>query len=212
VNSDGGGARQVTTQTSSIGGKGGGIWSPNGKLVVFPDAPMTVLNVDSGDITSVSPGTQKGAPTWSADSSKLIYPVFNSQNGTDIYISNVDGSGTTQIPGGANWEGSLAVSPDGSKIAYISAQGDSAGLVVANMDGSGKTLVLNGATASGGGPAWSPDGQWLAVQATQGGGTGLFVVRADGSGVQELVRSEAISGLWRDGNDRLRMETYQGGM
>jgi TolB protein len=212
VDADGSGVRQVSTQTLSIGVKDAGLWAPNGKLVVFADAPMTVLNVDSGDTTSVSPGTPKGMPAWSADSSKLIYPVFNSQGGTDIYVSNVDGSGTTQIPGGANSLSGFAASSDGSKIAYISVQGDKTGLVIANIDGSDKISVLDGASLGGGGPSWSPDGNWLAVVATSGESSGLFVVRADGSGVQQLARSQTVAGIWWIGNDRLRIETFLGGL
>jgi Tol biopolymer transport system component len=211
VNSDGSGVRQVTTQTLSIGDKGAGIWAPNSKLVVFADAPMTVLDVDAGQVTLVSPGTQKGMPTWSADSSKLIYPVYSSSNGTDIYITSVDGGATTQIGGNGSSCDGLAVSPDGSKIACIALRGDAGGLVVMDVNGGGKTTVLSNA-ALGAGPVWSPDGQWLAATVVNDDGSGVYVVRADGSGAQQLTRSQTAAGLWWIGNDRLRIETFQGGL
>lgn len=212
VNSDGSDARQVTTQTLSIGVKDAGLWAPNSKLVVFADAPMTVLDVDTGQVTLVSPGTQKGMPTWSADSSKLIYPVYSSsQNGTDVYISNVDGSGTTHIAGNGSSCGGIAVSPDGGKIACIASLGDTGDLVVMGFDGSSKTSVLKDAVL-GAGPVWSPDGQWLAATVVNDDASGVYVVRADGSGAQQLTRSQTAAGLWWIGNDRLRIETFQGGL
>lgn len=206
VNADGSGVRKV----AATGGTAAGIWAPNGRLVVFPGAPMTVVDVDSGSVTTVSPGAQKGFPAWSADSSKLIYPVSNGQNGTDLFESSVDGSGSTRIKGDTSFKSNLAASPDGSKIAYVSFAGGNSELVVANADGSGPAVVLKGPSLGDVGPAWSPDGQWLAVIAAAGDSSGLFAVRADGSQTTQLTQGSTFTAISWSGNDRIRFATFTG--
>ncbi len=213
VNADGSGLHEVTTEVGFDKGGGPIFWAPNSRLVVFPGAPMRVLDVDTGQLTNVEPGTEKGVPTWSADSTKLLYPVFNSEDGSDIMVSAVDGSGTTTIHGDNRVLGGLSVSPDGQKLAYELASGDTGGLFVSNIDGMDEELVLAGASLGAGGPVWSPDGQWLAtVAAPNGGDGGVFVVRPNGSEARQITRGSMVAGIVWASNERLRLMTFMGGL
>jgi Tol biopolymer transport system component len=213
VNADGSGLHKVTTEVGFDKGGGPIFWAPNSKLAVFPGAPMRVLNVDTGALTNVEPGTEKGVPTWSADSSKLLYPVFNSQSGSDILVSAIDGTGMTTIHGDNRVLGGLSVSPDGTKLAYQLASGDTGGLFVSNIDGTDEKLVLTGASLGAGGPVWSPDGQWLAtVAAPDGGDGGVFVVRPDGSDARQLTHGSTVAGIVWASDERLRLMSFIGGL
>lgn len=89
------------------------------------------------------------------------------------------------LPGGSH---SPAVSPDGSKIAFISARsGTSPDLYVVNLDGSGlKRLTKSDDDESS--PAWSPDGKTLLYSSRTRGSPQLFTVPADGSAAASRLR------------------------
>jgi len=91
--------------------------------------------------------------------------------------------------------GSVAVSPDGHRIAYTIGMRDRPGQPHGQlwlMDlATQKSSRIGGEKDSGGSPLWSPDGKALAFQGSQGDKHGLFVARADGSDITFLA---SISG------------------
>ena len=97
-----------------------------------------------------------------------------------LFSMGHDGSAPTPInPGSINHIASPMVSPDGSKIVYIS----KGGIFVCNSDGSGIVSVLNATTASGltlASPTWSADGTQILFAGTSGG-TQLYMVAASGA-------------------------------
>jgi len=87
--------------------------------------------------------------------------------------------------------GSVALSPDGHRVAYSVGMRDRPGrpygqLWVLDL-GTQKSSRVGGEKDSGGGPLWSPDGKWLAFNGSQGGKSGLFVARQDGSEITFLA-------------------------
>ena len=94
-------------------------------------------------------------------------------------------------------EGSLAWSPDGRKLAFLSDGGCGQfcfNLYVVNSDGSGLrnlTSKLAAGSHIGSGPAsdpaWSPDGQKLAFVRPNARHGPVYVVKADGSGLRNLT-------------------------
>jgi Tol biopolymer transport system component len=83
-----------------------------------------------------------------------------------------------------------AVSPDGSRIAFMS-EAEPGGVYVSAADGSGPQLVYAGQAEH---VAWSPDGARLAI-GTPDGGTGhgeILVVGADGTGAQTITAAVSI--------------------
>src|SRR6266404_4520916 len=87
--------------------------------------------------------------------------------------------------------GSVAVSPDGHRVAYTMVMRDRPGrpygqLWIMDLE-TQKSARVGGEKDSGGSPLWSPDGKQLAFGGNQGGKTGLFVAHQDGSEVISLA-------------------------
>jgi len=87
--------------------------------------------------------------------------------------------------------GSVAVSPDGHRVAYTMVMRDRPGRPYGQlwiMDlATQKSERVGGEKDSAGSPLWSPDGRLVAFAGNQGGKTGLFVAHQDGSGVISLA-------------------------
>src|SRR5258708_22947698 len=87
--------------------------------------------------------------------------------------------------------GSVAVSPDGHRLAYTIVMRDRPGRPYGQlwiMDlATQKSARVGGETDSAGSPLWSPDGRLVAFARNQGGNAGLFVAHQDGSGVTSLA-------------------------
>ena len=93
-------------------------------------------------------------------------------------------TGQVQVP---------SVSPDGSRLVYVSDNGGHGNLWVANTDGSGARQITfeTEPTTSMGLPKWSPRGDVIAVVMSRGGQGGLWAIRPDGSGLRHLVHGWA---------------------
>jgi len=87
--------------------------------------------------------------------------------------------------------GSVAVSPDGHRLAYTIVMRDRPGRPYGQlwiMDlATQKSERVGGEKDSAGSPLWSPDGKVLAFGGNQGDKTGLFVAHQDGSEVTSLA-------------------------
>lgn len=123
-------------------------------------------------------------------------------SGGDIYVAEADASGRRALIGAAGDQNSPSWSPDGSRLAYWSANGDLWDLVAVDADGSHPVTVATGITENTSFvPAWSPDGNQIAyaVRTERSGpcsGSGfqngdfctsrIFVAAANGSGARQV--------------------------
>lgn len=86
---------------------------------------------------------------------------------------------------------SVAWSPEGDRLAYVSFENKKPVVWVHSLS-SGKRQVVANFRGSNSAPAWSPDGRKLAVVLTKDGNSQIYTVNADGSGVQRLTYSSGI--------------------
>jgi len=81
----------------------------------------------------------------------------------------------------------ISFSPDGKRIAYALAEGESTQLYVANADGSSPKRITETPYGINSSPAWSPDGKRLAFVSNRGGSPQIYVMNADGSSARRLT-------------------------
>ncbi len=131
---------------------------------------------------------------------KWIYFVSNLTGAFEIWRLNEDATGPTQLTTDNRENGSPAVSPDGTKIAYYSKQADNSyQIVVANADGSGARKFTTGGNNFS--PAWSSDGNWLAYFSSSTGQ--IHIVDRNGGNSQALISCRSplercmLPGAWR---------------
>jgi dipeptidyl aminopeptidase/acylaminoacyl peptidase len=91
--------------------------------------------------------------------------------------------------------GSVAISPDGARIAYTIVRNDVPRRPVEDLYvvtvADGAQVRIAPMAEDAGSPEWSPDGRWIAYLATAGGKTSFYVARPDGT--DERAFSEVVS-------------------
>ena len=160
-------------------------WSRDGRWLAFTRlsaGPNTVFRVPAsgGRPRRITGGTY---PSWSPDGTRLVVP----SRSDGLYVVGANGLGARRIAASPESEYTGgAWSPDGSLIAYSSADDSGATWLVA-PDGTNRRRLSSYLTQL----AWSPDSRSIAaVQDPPGSGDQAVVVRAaDGS-----VRAEARAG------------------
>ncbi len=108
---------------------------------------------------------------------------------------------------------SPALSPDGSKLAYLSNASGSPQLWIETI-ATGDARQITNLPDPVGGVDWSPDGQWLAYTVAPGGGlnTQIWLMRPDGTGASRLTaggkENNWLDG-WTDDSRFIRISTNQ---
>jgi TolB protein len=105
----------------------------------------------------------------------------------NLYIRQPDGDTVRLKTAEGQMATGVSFSPDGKRIAYSLAEGESAQIWVANADGSGPKRLTDTRFGINSSPSWSPDGKRLAFVSNRGGSPQVYVMNADGSGVRRLT-------------------------
>ncbi|MEW5960856.1 MAG: FHA domain-containing protein [Chloroflexota bacterium] len=82
-----------------------------------------------------------------------------------------------------------ALSPDGSKIVFMSRREENWDIYVINVDGSGMQRLTDD-PANDGLPTWSPDGNAIAFMSNRGGPWAVWAMTPDGKGMRQLFTME----------------------
>jgi len=127
----------------------------------------------------------------SADGTKI---TFN--QGSRVWIMNADGSDKHLLfenpPAGLRSSYRPALSPDGTKIAFLGIFGDSnrQTIFIANADGSNFHRLTSLTSGSEHAPDWSPDGTQIVFAGWGLPGYGLFKINTDGTGLVQITNGD----------------------
>jgi len=217
----------LATQISDFPTEGKAIadlaWSPDGSRIAFTrgnNAGDDKVWVENADGTSIFPleiggGGAKRHPSWSPDSSKIVYAVVKNEP-EQIYIASSLGGIGQPLANGQGHEPNW--SPNGLTIAfddYNSGFGY-VNLDIVNADGSGTPqIVVPSPYTEWTFSAWSPDGGRIAYRATAASGATVYrVTNADGSGDHPLAspgEGDAREASWSPDGSRLVYEQSTAG-
>jgi Tol biopolymer transport system component len=127
----------------------------------------------------------------------------------DVYVANADGSDVSPLITGPDAAYAPTWSPDGTRMAFISAAPDASSpeLWVVNADGSDARPILEDPPqlVDDQAPAWSPDGTRIAFVASEKSGHAVWVVRADGTGKNRIVRGNWQQVTWSPDGTKLAL-------
>ena len=183
-------------------------WSPGGRYLSFLAATADGLTLfvkdteDNAEVVQVS----VGAPLywhWRSDDSALLL-----HNGTEIKLAEapfqqeplslLSSAAPFRVP---------ALSPDGTRFAYIRVDQEGAALVVAPLEApeAGEELLAVGPLSAF---TWSPDGTEIAVADQQNARTPVYqrllvVSSTDGSEVRVVRNDSILAFFWSPKGDRL---------
>lgn len=224
---EGGTARRVTYDESDLEGVA---WTDGGRALVFSSDR-------AGGYTLWRVPTDGGAPQFVAGgAARLKHPVA-SHDGQRIayenwaYEINIAAAAAGAAPTAPVrhvtrtsdlWNYFPRVSPDGSRVAYVSTQSGSQELWIANRDGSTArkltdfSRLMRSSSSRGAAlrmPQWSSDGRRIAVVAHSGRASDVFIVDV-GSGSIDALTSDAhleVAPAWSADGRRLYVGTRRDG-
>ena len=113
----------------------------------------------------------------------------------NLVVSDSDGQNTQIALRSRQPIISLAWSPDGTRLAYVSYEerdGINKPIVYVHTLATGRRVVAANERGSNSSPAWSPDGRSLAVVLTRDGNSQVYRVSAEGGPVTRVSRSAGI--------------------
>ena len=122
------------------------------------DATLGVTDIAGSTMSIIGAGTD---PAWSPDGSRIAFARWTGGH-MHLFVSNADGSSTTQITDGSEDDRQPSWSPDGRSIAFCSMHPNDAGWMQANLfvvhpDGSGLVQLTEGDRLACR-PDWASDG------------------------------------------------------
>jgi TolB protein len=206
MNADGSARRELTSG-------GAAAWSADGTKIAFGrgavrdgvgwrNAAVYLMNADgSGESLVTSGGVQElnPRPSLSPDGRRIVFErcVQGSTGGcidSDLFTSNIDGSGVELLVGRFGLDSDPDWSPDGSKIVFW----DDNGIWVVNADKTGLRHICCGEFPSWSccaeSPSWSPNSSKIVFQSNRHVPRPcelcpdeIYVMNADGSGQTRLT-------------------------
>ncbi len=106
----------------------------------------------------------------------------------EIYVADYDGANARQVTQHGSVSIKPKLSPDGSKIAYLSYKDGYPFLYVFDR-ASGRSTMISKEVGANLSPAWSPDGRRIAMTLSKDGNTEIYMKNADGTNPVRLTKN-----------------------
>jgi len=116
---------------------------------------------------------------------------YRGNNAIDIWLRSASGK-LTDLTNGAGANSDPAVSPDGTKIAFVSSRSGSDQVYVMSITG-GRATQLTHDTKNDETPSWSPDGKQIVYVDGRVGHDEIAVMNANGSGAHLITHTDPLA-------------------
>jgi Tol biopolymer transport system component len=185
-------------------------WSQDGKEIAFVSSGQIYrMNADGSNPIAITFENANSFPEWLPDGKRITFKTTDGKGLWWWQIAASDGKNITPVtqPSFDFFYQTLARSPDGTKIAYMSLKEQaerndgSSQIHIMNADGS-KDQALTHDTWANINPRWSPDGKFISFLSERDGNYGVFAVylmKADGTTLRRLsepLYSETATISW----------------
>ncbi|MEA3409633.1 MAG: hypothetical protein U9Q95_04725, partial [Candidatus Eisenbacteria bacterium] len=219
VPAEGGSPRRLTRNRE---GGTGSAWSSDGRCIYFDSCSRRTLALwrvpsRGGEPRLMTQGTgYESEPDVSADGSRLTYSTGSLGTGA-VLVDLATGQQTTI--GRLRYEAMASLSPDGSRLIYVSERWDGRGELAEQQldDGvpAGSPVRLTDQEGTASHPFYSPDGRWIAYYLILRGKRDIWIIPSGGGRpIQFTSDSEQdVLPAWSPAGDMLafvsrRAETY----
>ncbi len=174
-------------------------WSPDGSRIAFSSSragssDIWVVNADGTGLVNLTntPTFAEWYPAWSPDGSMILFSASDDDGPARLDIVNSDGSGRRTFfqEDSSAYEGSL--SPDGSRVTFLSVRTGTSRVFVMNADGSNPARVTPDAGEADDMGGWSPTGDRIVYWNSAVNTGDVYVVNADGTGLVNLTNHPAF--------------------
>jgi len=159
--------------------------------------------LQAGEMRPPDKESSSAAPPALAETNGTIAFYSHRDGNIEIYTMKADGSDPHRVTFNEYDDGSPALSPDGSRIAFVSNRNDPdpascaqncfEQLYVINADGSGERKLVQ-TEMSAHHPDWHPDGDRITFDTESNLQGNVYVVNADGTDMNLLIED----GFWAD--------------
>jgi len=193
------------------------VFSPDGRYLSYTSytsgrPTLYVKNLADNTIASVVKNGVSVDPGWR--NTGEVATTLSFEGDQEIYLVRPDGSITRRITSSRGIDVSPTFSPDGSRMAFVSARNGLPQIFIQDMQtGAVKRLTYSGRYNTQ--PSWSPGGDKIAYTTWEKSGEiNIFVINADGSGLKRLTSGarENESPSWSpDGSMIVFTSNRQGG-
>lgn len=134
---------------------------------------------------------------------QIAYWSIDEDGNGDVFVMNADGTDRLQLTYDASFDREPAVSPDGSRILFVTNRDGNSEIYVMNANGSGLVNLTQHPEIDNR-PRWSPDGTRIAFSSTRTGVFAIFVMNADGSDPVNLTGSSGgTAATWSPDGTRI---------
>jgi Tol biopolymer transport system component/DNA-binding winged helix-turn-helix (wHTH) protein len=194
TSSDGAGVTQLTQHPGDCCPA----WSPDGTMIAFSrmatdEYGIYVVEAHGGTPRKIShedPRKKRGELAWTPDGKFIAFSGDSLNGGAQIFLVSVSDSSVRPLsePQGQDRDWGPSFSPDGTRMAFVRANG--AGfpeeILVMSAGGGTPQPVTSQRASIMGPPAWSSDGQSIIFSSTKEGEPSLWVIPANGGEAKRI--------------------------
>ncbi len=145
--------------------------------------------------------------TTSQRSDKIVY-----DDGIDIFVMNVDGSGIQQLTSGGDSD-DPRINPNGTEIVFVSDRDGNDEIYVMDITGNNLRRLTNNNVRDFS-PSWSPDGTKIAYISNMAGGFDIYVMDVDGANNVNITNSPSNErgAIWSPTMNQIAFISNQSGV